>query len=147
MSPLIYLPKNGGAGEPILKLVAEVFGTENATICRTEMSLLKHLRQPFPEQRLAVFIMPAAKHLTSLADFEDLLKNLRLVLIVPDRQKETLITAHRFGPRFISSLEDDFDALAAVLRKMMWGESSYSRLNDGADTPVYAHEKPEMNSY
>lgn len=140
------MPRNGGAAEPVLKMVADVIGTENATICRTEMALLKHLRQPFPEQRLAVVIMPASKHLKSLAEFQDLLKNLRLVLILPDRQKDTLITAHRFGPRFISSLEDDFDALTAVLRKMMSGDSAYSKLSDGADTQVYANAEPGLNN-
>jgi hypothetical protein len=59
---------------------------------------------------------------TDLEDFKrlrGLLRNLRIVLILPDNDRQTLALGHDLRPRYLVSDQNAFDDIAAVLGKMM----------------------------
>jgi hypothetical protein len=43
----------------------------------------------------------------------------KLILIVPDQDDETLTNAHKLRPRFLSFSKNDFSDAASVLAKMI----------------------------
>ncbi len=43
----------------------------------------------------------------------------RIILILPDREPETIKTGYGFEPRFLSFIDSDFGKIKAVLRKMI----------------------------
>ncbi len=50
---------------------------------------------------------------------QELLMDLNIIFIVPDRAPETLSKAHRFFPRYVTSTENDFDDVKMVLERMI----------------------------
>ncbi|MCD6199973.1 MAG: hypothetical protein J7K15_15635, partial [Deltaproteobacteria bacterium] len=49
----------------------------------------------------------------------DLIWDLRLILILPDREAGTIAKGHILRPRFLTYLDSDFTEVAAVLKKML----------------------------
>ncbi len=57
--------------------------------------------------------------LLQLVSLRDLFRDARIILLVPDGEKETLSIAHRVRPRFLGNSEGDFSDTLSVLRKML----------------------------
>ena len=57
-----------------------------------------------------------------------LLSDLRLILILPDRDRDTVMSAHALRPRFLTYADGNLDDIAAVLRKMLGPKAAPARL-------------------
>jgi len=71
------------------------------------------------------------EELLRIVSFGDLLQDLRLVLLIPDREEDTISLAHRLRPRFLSNCENNFSDAMNVLRKMLQCEDDKSRHREG----------------
>ncbi len=92
---------------------------EGLEIYHSVQSLSRSLHQP--RYDVAVIIL-LATHYEELLDFlmlQDLFSDIHIILILPDRKKETITTAFKFYPRFISYVDSDFKEVALVLAKMV----------------------------
>ena len=49
----------------------------------------------------------------------DLLQELKLVLILPDDDQDTIVKAHTLRPRYLSWVDQNFIDIGAVLRRMV----------------------------
>jgi hypothetical protein len=45
--------------------------------------------------------------------------NIKIVLILPDRNNETIVIGHKLRPRFLSYTDSDFIDVAVVLENML----------------------------
>lgn len=68
---------------------------------------------------ICVIAAAKKKDLFDLLSIQDLLKNSKLVLLLPDDSEETLEVAHLLYPRYLDSIESDYTNLRAVLFKMI----------------------------
>jgi len=59
------------------------------------------------------------EELLRIVSLRDLLQGLRVILLLPDREEETISLAHRLRPRFLSNSESDFSDTMSVLQKMI----------------------------
>jgi len=59
------------------------------------------------------------EELSRIVSLRDLLQGLRVILLIPDREGDTISLAHRLRPRFLSNSEKDFSDTFSVLQKMM----------------------------
>lgn len=50
---------------------------------------------------------------------KELLHDIRIILILPDRSDETISAGYKLHPRFISYADSDFKDVAAVLKRMI----------------------------
>ncbi len=57
--------------------------------------------------------------LLKMQAFRDMLTEIFIILVLPDRQKSTIRLAHLLRPRFISQLGDDFSDLNQIVSKMI----------------------------
>jgi hypothetical protein len=57
--------------------------------------------------------------LLKMQAFRDMLTEIFIILVLPDRQKSTIRLAYLLRPRFISQLGDDFNALNQIVSKMI----------------------------
>ena len=57
--------------------------------------------------------------LDDLYALRDLVSNLRIILILPDRHKGTVSKGCKFYPRFITFIDSDFKEMTAVLHKLL----------------------------
>ena len=82
-------------------------------------SLVAHLRKPMREDTLCILI-PADNHdLHCLNTIRHLMRDMRLILILPNRQAETISEGHSLRPRFVSYVDCPLTDVTAVVRKML----------------------------
>ena len=62
---------------------------------------------------------PARQELTLLLSLTEHLRDLRLVLILPDRDAATVAEGHRLRPRFMSDCESDYEEIGVVVKRMV----------------------------
>jgi hypothetical protein len=86
---------------------------------RTIKALTERLRQSMHNREVAVLIVATAEELEDLLALGDLLHNLKLVLVLPDRGHGTIARGHALRPRLLCYQDDDASGIQAVLAKML----------------------------
>lgn len=81
----------------------------------------QRLKLPAQPQSIAVLAPGSRQELQGILCRIDLLRDLRIIVIAPDREVETTAIAHQLRPRYLTYLNGDFGELAAVLGKMVTG--------------------------
>lgn len=90
-------------------------------------SLVIHLRQPMREDTLCILI-PADNHdLLRLKTIRHLMRDMRLLLILPNRQSETISDGHSLRPRFVSYVDCPLTDVTAVVGKILDSTRSQAR--------------------
>jgi hypothetical protein len=59
------------------------------------------------------------EELLKMQSFRDMLTEIFVILVLPDREKSTIQLAHLLRPRFLSQAHDDFSDLNQVVAKMI----------------------------
>lgn len=80
--------------------------------------LQDRLRTIVEPDSVAVLSAPNRGELQKMQQFRKLLTELYVILVLPDRGKNTIALAHRLLPRFLSQKDSDFADLKAVLNRM-----------------------------
>lgn len=88
-------------------------------VFRTIKNLSQKLRQPKNDHDIAVLLANKKEDLQELVRIDHLLEDLRLILILADREADTIAKAHTLRPRFLTYVDSDFLDVAAVLSKML----------------------------
>ncbi len=88
-------------------------------VFRTFDNFSQRLKLPAQPQSIAVLAPGSRQDLQEILSRIDLLRDLRIIVIVPDHEAETTAIAHQLRPRYLTYLNGDFSVLAAVLRKMV----------------------------
>lgn len=70
-------------------------------------------------ETIGVLFAADRQDLANLLSIQDLLDDVRIILVLPDDKKETVSAGHRLRPRYISYAGGNFEDVAAVLNKMM----------------------------
>ena len=119
MTLLIYTTKMGGAGERLLQTVDTVVSGENVKIYWTIDGLSRRLRQPRKDVNLAILLASFKQDLVDLLSIRDLQSDMKIILILPDSDPETVAKGHMLRPRFLTYCDSDFVDVAAVLSLMV----------------------------
>lgn len=85
---------------------------------RTVSALTRRLRKPCHGLRIALMVIRDRDEMIRIAEIQNLIRDLRLVLVLPGRDDEMVSMAHRLGPRFIAYADNGFEQAIAVVRKM-----------------------------
>ena len=78
----------------------------------------QRLRRPIEPNSIAVLSASNREELQQMQRFRELLTEIYIVLVIPDRKKSTIELAHLLLPRFLSQQKSDFTDLKIVLNKM-----------------------------
>jgi DNA-binding NarL/FixJ family response regulator len=93
-------------------------GIEVKTLRRFE-DLSSRLLEPKKDLAVAVLAASCMSELTDLLLFREVLSDIRLILVLPNRDKETISKALSLTPRFVAYHDSDPEELRAVLCKMI----------------------------
>jgi hypothetical protein len=85
---------------------------------KTLADFRRRLRMPVEPDSIAVLSASSRHELQQMQLFRELLTEIYVILVIPDRKKSTIELAHLLLPRFLSSLESDFTDLSQVVNKM-----------------------------
>lgn len=100
-------------------IIESLVPKDNWEIFRTVETLSFRLRRPGYRPAIAVFLASSRKDLADILSIHDLLCDIRTILILPDREDDTVALGHALYPRFLSYIDSDFKDVAAVLEKMV----------------------------
>jgi hypothetical protein len=75
----------------------------------------KFLRHDLTSAHLVILHASTPSHLESFVSLRDLLIGHKVILILPDRERETVISGHTLRPRFITYNDSDYLEMASVL--------------------------------
>ncbi len=59
------------------------------------------------------------EELLEMQAFRDMLTEIFIILVLPDRQESTIKLAHLLRPRFLSQVDDDFSDLNQIIAKII----------------------------
>lgn len=109
---------NGAAGH-LERIINDVVPGDDLLVCRSSKDLSQRLRSLGEKYEIAVLVAANTRELEEFVSLEDLLENLRVIFILPDRKKATISKGHKLRPRFLTYMDGDFMDVAAVLKKML----------------------------
>ena len=119
MRVIFFLPESISADERFQNLVELVNSQAEAVVTRTIDDLTHNLRQPKHDLAFAVLFPGSKSELSDLLKMKDLLQDVRIVLILPDRDGDTTMMGHKLYPRFLTDIEDKSNTLELVINKML----------------------------
>ncbi len=119
MKVLFYLPQNKKSGNKFEKEVVAAV-PENRRECHyTIETFSARLRQLDGFLTLAVVFALRKKDLSDILSIKQILCGIRLILILPDNDKSTIVTGHKFYPRFLEFITGDYSRVIAVMKKII----------------------------
>lgn len=81
--------------------------------------LTQRLQQPMKEEVVGILMPSNAKDLSDLLSIKNLVREIRIILVLPDRDEKTISIGHTLRPRFLTYADGDLTDVAAVMSKMM----------------------------
>jgi len=82
-------------------------------------NLFQRLRQPVNGFALAIILAGSRSEFEKILEAGDLLEGLRTIIIVPDRNSETISAALKLHPRYMSYADGDFLDVSMVAGRML----------------------------
>jgi len=86
---------------------------------RTIDGLSARLHQPKDDAFVAVLMAKSRKELLDFHPLLNLFRDIRIILIVPDQDQETITLAHQLRLNFLGYKNSDFTEIIEVLNKML----------------------------
>jgi len=119
MSVLLYSTPEKGPGERLHAVIKTFVPKRKIELLGTIQSLSDRLREPKHGEDIAILLAANRDELEDLLSVSDFLSDLRVVLVLPDREDDTIAKGHTLRPRFMSYADSSFIDVAAVLSKML----------------------------
>ncbi len=118
MKILLYAGWIDETKEKIRKAVERQFPQKELYICLTVDEISARLKTPMVNVSVAILLAADKKDLSDLFSIRDLLVDMRIILILPDNDEDTMAKAYSLYPRFIHYTDSDFKDVLAVLERM-----------------------------
>ena len=119
MMLLLYAKAKNGVSSELKQILNG--GTTDACLeaCSNLDDVFQRLRQPRLNLKIGVLIIGSEAELDRLLTIRELLSDMRLVIVLSDRDPQTVSKAHALAPRFITFSDAGIDPLVSVVVKMM----------------------------
>jgi len=112
----------------LLRVLYMVVPKNKITLIKDVVDLEYHLRQQLDNNSIAVLLPANRIELTAIIALKNIFGDIPIILIMPDRENNTISLGYKLRPRFITYADSDFLDVAAVLMKMknkMEGEEGH----------------------
>lgn len=95
-------------------------------ICHTIGKLYQRIRRSGIGHMVAVLIIADRGELEAILRYADLLTDQKVILVLPDKDQQTISMGHALYPRFIAYSDGELQDVGSVLHKMISPENSYT---------------------
>jgi hypothetical protein len=113
------MKKNNGVGKNLLEKVNKVVLHEEFEEFHSFEALFQFLVKSWDETEIILLRASSGNDLVDFRRIRGLMRDVQILLVMPDRKPETLVQGHLLHPRYITYEDGNFDDLAAVLQKML----------------------------
>jgi hypothetical protein len=119
MQIILYISSFITASRNLIDIIHGIGDTKNHECYNNLESFINRLRKPMGQLSAIVILCPAnASELTQLTGVGHLLRDMRVILLLPEAQRKTISDGHMLRPRFIGYTDGDLNDVAAVVKKM-----------------------------
>jgi hypothetical protein len=119
MELILYLPGKNEASANLLRIIQTVIPDHEIKIYSSIGELSERLHKSMLDVGAGVFHVESRAELLEIIYLKDLFQEMKMILVAPDSQPDTLDKAYTLCPRFIAVAESDFIHLGSVLKKIM----------------------------
>jgi hypothetical protein len=120
MKIFFYLPVVSSPFADVLEKKVRKAVPKNALqTFRNSEDLAWMLRRPWHRSSIAILVATDRRELEQLIQLQPLLKDIKVLLVLPDRETPTALEGHKLYPRFFTYLDSDPNEILAVLKKMI----------------------------
>ena len=119
MSVLLYAPVLEPIRKKVESEIEKLVPAVEIETYQTKEALSSRLRGPGENITIAVLIATNKKKFMEILSLRELLGDLRIILLLPDREEDTIHKGHALRPRFLGYADSDLTMLAPVLKKML----------------------------
>ena len=119
MDVLFFASANQDVTKRLQELMEIVVPEGKRTTYRDIQTLSQRLREPAEGQRIVLLTASSRQDLSLIQSIRGLLSDESIILILPDREADTIAMAHSLHPRFLTYMDSDFTELPGVLVKML----------------------------
>ena len=110
---LLYMSSNS-ASERLKVRINDISLEVTIEIATTVYQLVNKLRQPKHDLILAILHTVTMEEFERIVNIGDMLKDIRTIIILPNRNKNTISTAFKLFPRLIGFADEDYTSIVAV---------------------------------
>jgi hypothetical protein len=111
--------KMEGKGSEIREMIEELLLADHLDILRSVDSLSQKLQKPWEIKPIVIILVYKKDELLDLISIREQLHQMRLILVLPDAEKETISLAHRLRPNYLTYFYSDPQELRIVLQRML----------------------------
>jgi len=119
MQLLFYANKNDNNENRLNAAIQAALPEKSIERFTSLADLRERLRRIVEPESIMVLAALDRSELVKMQAFRDMLTEIFIILVLPDRLKSTIRLAHLLRPRFISQLGDDFSDLNQIVSKMI----------------------------
>jgi hypothetical protein len=125
MRLLYFAPPFNTAARTLYDQLGALEGTHDNQYIASINMLIDHLRTPMGLATICILWPATYEELQKLSEMRYLLRDLRVILILPDRQSRTLSDAHLLRPRFVSYADGELNEVTEVAKKIIDSQQHY----------------------
>ncbi len=137
MNILVYTTLANNAFQHLIQTIEKVARGERTEIFNKPESLIDRLIQIRKDGTIVILLITNQIDLSLVLSFGSFFEDYKLILILPDRNKQTVSKGHQLCPRYVSFADGDFSDVGAVLNKMI------SNMRDAGNPPPQASKSVE----
>ena len=119
MDIILYSIAEDEAGKKLQRSIEMLVRGGNFEVFSTFNSLSLRLHQPLDGVRMVVLNASSKQDLIDIISLRDILWNIRVILVLPNRDAATTSMGHILRPRLISYTDSDSLEVVAVLSRMI----------------------------
>jgi len=116
---IIFYSDKKGPGERLLGDIQTKIHGHRIEVDQTVKDLSDRFRYPMLDRAIMVLVAESRERLDGLISVGDLINNVPILLVLPDREPATISSGHRLYPRFVTYVDSDFSDLVSVLSKLI----------------------------
>ena len=119
MASILYIPAVNGMEQYFRALLEIALPHKKCEICRSFEELSQKLRNPHSNVKVAVLFAANREEVTQILSLGDLLEDVKIILILADEDKETMLKVHTLRPRYVTWMDCDLSEVVNVLKRMV----------------------------
>jgi hypothetical protein len=119
MRLLFHAPPFNTLARALYENLCALDGIEQSEYIRSLNQLINHLRTPIGISTLGIIWPSSRPELLELRAKGHLFRDMRIILILPDRHPDTISEGHLLRPRFVGFADGNHDDVVAVVAKLI----------------------------
>lgn len=116
---VIYTIPENEAAQGLCKMACALEGLEAKEIYHNIPRFAQRILRLGSHETIVLVVVSSDEELANMLTIRHLFWDVRLILILPDRRRDSISMGHRLHPRFLSFSDVDLSEVSAVLRKII----------------------------